>query len=130
MSAQPDWHSLDLGPLTHVTELRVEDSMLVALRLHFGTRGVDFIADPNTDELRVREADGIALDAAASDVRNSPWLDLIGQAVSYGWRLTNHLGFEDGYELELLPPALEPRTVIRMIVEASQIRVMVVPDNV
>jgi hypothetical protein len=124
-----DWWSL--GPLESVTEYLFGDgpSSRGAVKLRFRDGTVVATAMPDTDELEVRGEDEPVprpLDEAPDDSasRRLPWSEVVGLEVSWGWRLTNHQGYADGYELEFKAGDNPSRTVlVRMVVMASAIDV-------
>lgn len=125
-----DWWSL--GPLDFVVEYFFEGDHDFLTRIDFSFRSGTVAATsmPETDELDVRiqegvhDADSIPDDTAS---HRAPWSQLVGKEVAWGWRLTNHQGFEDGYELEFTIPDNPSRYVlVRLIVDASMIRIQTV----
>ena len=98
-----------------------DPNFIVAIQLHFESSLASFRANPDDDTLSVTvgaielDADETFVDASRSEL----WSSFKGARLSWGWRLTNHQGYDDGVRLEFMGS----ERIVEFVVMASGIQI-------
>lgn len=119
-----DWD--EFGGLESATAHH-EDGMWIALTLSFGAGRVRFDTIGDDDTIAVQQLLDENLPehlvpAGEIDVSaRAPWSDVLGQRVVWARSMTNHHGYEDGFQLEFSCGESAVGDCIELVVVASEL---------
>jgi hypothetical protein len=89
----------DSGPLVGVRGVLAAAGRYTALEFVFASGRLSLRCDDDTDEIIVETGRTISDGQPVAE----SWVDdLLGKWIEYAWKLRNHRGYEDGFQLRLI----------------------------